>query len=60
MILEINKIYVLNFNVDGHNLTYTGKIVECDSSFVVFTDKFGDKVTYNISALTSAKEIKND
>ena len=58
MFLKVNNTYVLNFEIDNSNLTYTGKIIEVDNNFVTFIDKFGDTITYALSTLKSSKEIQ--
>jgi hypothetical protein len=55
-----DKKYILRFSVNGVTLTYHCTIDSIDENFVTFTDKFGKKVTYNLSNIISYEEVQDD
>ena len=60
MILEIGKKYLLEFNVEGHRLIFTGVILALQSNLVNFRDKFDKIMTFNLNNLISAEELKEE
>jgi len=54
-----DKTYIFVFNINGRYLTYTGKVIDIDSNFVSFIDKFGKEFSYSLNTLISKEEIKN-
>ena len=41
-------------------LSFTGKIIFIDDTFVTFIDKFGKKLNYNIKHIISFEEVEDD
>jgi len=60
MKLIIGNSYVLVIDVCGKALTYTATIEGLDGNDVIFTDKYGKKMTYNQKYIVSSQEIDND
>ena len=55
-----DKTYVFIFDINGRYLTYTGKVIDIDSNFVSFIDKYGKEFSYALQTLISKEEVKND
>ena len=56
--MKIGYTYKIVVYVDGRILTYTGIINEIDEMFISFTDKYGQKFSYNKSKIISFEEVK--
>lgn len=55
--MERGKKYLLVFSVDSRSLTFTGEILDIDTNFVTFKDKFNKILSYNIDYLISYEEV---
>ena len=53
------KTYIFIFNINGKYLTYTGKVIDIDSDFVSFVDKYNKEFSYALKTLISKEELKN-
>lgn len=59
MIKPDEKKYKINVIANGNTLTYTQCIViKEDDTWVEFSDKFGNIIKYNKSAITSMEELR--
>jgi hypothetical protein len=59
MNLIIGKEYKLRIKIGDRVLTYTCKILQIDTDFVTFEDKFGETHSYNRSTIMSYSEVEN-
>jgi len=55
--MKIGETYKIVIDVDGKVLTYTGTIDAVDDIFISFTDKFGQKMSYNKANIISFEEV---
>lgn len=49
---------IIRATVNGILLTYTGEIISQDDIFLVFIDKFGNKISLNKKNIDSIEEVK--
>lgn len=56
----IGKKYRMCIEVGNKILSFTGKIIFIDDTFVTFIDKFGKKLNYNIKHIISFEEVEDD
>ena len=59
MNLIIGNLYKLRIKIGEKVLTFTCKIIEIDSDFITFEDKFGETHSFNRSTVMSYSEVKN-
>jgi len=57
--MEQNKTYTLRILIGEKLLTYTGKIILIDDSFVEFLDRYGKKISVNKNTIQSFEEVSN-
>ncbi len=55
-----DKTYIFIFDINGKFLTYTGKVIDIDSNFVSFIDKYGKEYSYSLKTLISKEELEDD
>ncbi len=55
--MELNKTYILRITIDNRLLTYTGKIISEDDTFITFLDRFDKKISVNKKNLESYEEV---
>lgn len=53
--LEVDNYYIITFNVNDETLTYSCKILSIDETFITFTDRYGNTISYNKSLIMSYK-----
>lgn len=58
--MEVNKTYIIRFEINDKELVFTAKIISIEDNFITFTDKFGKILTYNKKNMISAEEVSND
>ena len=58
--MNIGKTYIIRIEIDNRVLTYTGKIISNEKSFVTFIDKFGKTWTYNKKNIISLEAIEDE
>ena len=56
-IFQINNNYKIVISISGKILTFTGKIIFEDDSFIKFIDKFGDEQGYSKNVLISWRNL---
>lgn len=56
--MKIGAVHKIVVVIEGKILTFTGKIVSEDNSFITFIDKFGSTLSYNKSTIRSMEELK--
>ena len=56
--MKIGSQYKIVIIVDKKVLTFTGKIISEDDSFITFIDKFGATLSYNKNKIVSFEEIR--
>ena len=56
--MKIGAVHKIVIVIEGKILTFTGKIISEDASFITFIDKFGTTLNYNKSTVRSAEELK--
>ena len=59
MNLIVGKSYKLRIKIGDRILTYTCKVLEIDSDFITFEDKFGETHSFNRSTVMSYSEVKD-
>lgn len=60
MILKVGSKYILRFEINGVELTYTATILADDGEFITFIDKYNSEKTYNRSKLITAEVIQDE
>lgn len=56
--MKIGVSYKITIEINEKILTYTGRIISEDDSFITFEDKFGTTFSYNKNNIISAEELK--
>lgn len=59
MEILIDKTYIFIFNINERYLTYTGRVIDIDSNFVTFIDKYGKEFSYALQTLISKEGVQN-
>ncbi len=55
--MKLNSFYKIVIKVEDRVLTFTGKIISEDSSFITFIDKYGKTLAYNKNNVISCEEV---
>ena len=56
--MKVGESYKIVVSVQEKLLTYTGKIISNDESFITFIDRYGKEYSYNKLNIISFEEIK--
>jgi hypothetical protein len=56
--MKINETYKITVEVNGKILTYTGKIISIDDTFLTFQDRYNAVLSYNKNNIISTEELK--
>ncbi len=55
--MKVGKKYLMFIQVGERALSFTGKIISIDDTFIAFIDKFGKELHYNLRNIISYEEV---
>ncbi len=58
--MELNTTYTIRILVNGHLLTYTGRVISIDDPFITIFDVYGKKVSLNKNTIQNYEEVQNE